>query len=119
MLREKLKTTLLIMTCVVAGLGLVATIIGATQYKGGMVAYELFQGLMQTCAFACVPAGFYAILVGQDMAMRHQGVPMPQPAPRPQFNGYAPQQPPQQQPMQQAPYQQPYQQQSPNGGFHQ
>ena len=87
-----------------------------------MVAYELFQGLMQTCAFACVPAGFYAILVGQDMAMRHQGVPMPQPAPRPQFNGYAPQQPqqPQQQPMQQAPYQQqPYQQQSPNGGYHQ
>ena len=116
MLREKLKTTLLIMTCVVAGLGLVATIIGATQYKGGMVAYELFQGLMQTCAFACIPAGFYAILVGQDMSMRHQGVPMPQPAPRQQFGGYPQQQPP----MQQPPYpQQQYQQQPPNGGFHQ
>lgn len=102
MIREKLKTALLISAVAVVVLGLVATIIGATQHQsglvayqgGGLVAYQLFDGLMKTVAFACIPAGIYAILVGQDAHLRHIGVQMPQPAPRPQmYGGY--QQPPQ------------------------
>ena len=87
MLRSGLKTTLLILSCVIAVFGLVATIIQTTQSAGAGVAYYLFWGLAQTCALAAIPAGFYGVLVGQDMHMRHIGVQMPQPMPRPQ--GYA------------------------------
>ena len=115
MIREKLKTALLISAAAVVVLGLVATIIGATQYKGGLVAYQLFEGLMQTVAFACIPAGIYAILVGQDAHLRHIGVQLPQPAPRPQmYGGY--QQPPQ---VGFQPQGQPLQGQPPQGGYQQ
>ena len=115
MIREKLKTALLISAAAVVVLGLVATIIGATQYKGGLVAYQLFEGLMQTVAFACIPAGIYAILVGQDAHLRHIGVQLPQPAPRPQmYGGY--QQPPQ---GGFQPQGQPLQGQPPQGGYQQ
>ena len=115
MIREKLNTALLISAAAVVVLGLVATIIGATQYKGGLVAYQLFEGLMQTVAFACIPAGIYAILVGQDAHLRHIGVQMPQPAPRPQmYGGY--QQPPQ---GGFQPQGQPLQGQPPQGGYQQ
>ena len=120
MIREKLKTALLISAAAVVVLGLVATIIGATQYKGGLVAYQLFEGLMQTVAFACIPAGIYAILVGQDAHLRHIGVQLPQPAPRPQmYGGY--QQPPQGgfQPQGQPLQGQPLQGQPPQGGYQQ
>ena len=115
MIREKLKTALLLSAAAVVVLGLVATIIGATQYKGGLVAYQLFEGLMQTVAFACIPAGIYAILVGQDAHLRHIGVQLPQPAPRPQmYGGY--QQPPQ---GGFQPQGQPLQGQPPQGGYQQ
>jgi hypothetical protein len=87
MLRSGLKTTLLILSCVIAVFGLVATIIQTTQSAGAGVAYYLFWGLAQTCALAAIPGGIYCILVGQDMHMRHIGVSMPQSMPRPQ-GGY-------------------------------
>ena len=70
---------------------------------------------MQTVAFACIPAGIYAILVGQDAHLRHIGVQLPQPAPRPQmYGGY--QQPPQ---GGFQPQGQPLQGQPPQGGYQQ
>ena len=112
-LRETIKKILIIAAAVVGILGIVATIIGATQYKGAGVAYMIFQGLMETCVYMCVPGGLYAILIGQDMVMRHQGVPMPQAQPRfqTQQQPYGQPQGYQQQPQQ--PYGQPqgYQQQ--------
>ena len=116
-LRETIKKILLISAAVIGVLGIVATIIGATQYKGAGVAWQIFEGLMTTISGMCLPGGLYALLIGQDMMMRHQGVPMPQQQPRFQT---APQQPygqPQgypQQPPQQP--QQPYGGQ-PQGGY--
>ena len=81
-LRETIKKILLIAAAVAGVLGIVATIIGATQYRGAGVAYAIFQGLMETIAYMCIPGGLYAVLIGQDMMMRHQGVPMPQAQPR-------------------------------------
>ena len=86
--REKIKTALLIIAGVVVVLGLVATIIAATRSTGAGVAYSLFQGLMETCVYAGIPAGLYAIMIGQDMAMRHQGVNIPKAQPKYQQGGY-------------------------------
>ncbi len=106
MLREKIKKILLIISATIVLLGIVNIIITATQTRGAGVAMALFGGLIEICAFASIPAGIYAILVGQDMLMRHQGVPMPAPQPRPQYNAQqqqyrAPQQPYGGQPVQQ------------------
>ncbi len=97
MLREKIKKILLIISATIVLLGIVNIIITATQTRGAGVAIALFGGLVELCAYASIPAGIYAILVGQDMLMKHQGVPMPTPQPRPQYTPQqqyrAPQQP--------------------------
>ncbi len=85
MMRERIKSILLISAGAIVVVGIVAMIINASgQYSN--TASAIFGGLMETCAFACIPGGLYALLVGQDMLMRHQGVPMPQPQPRQQYN---------------------------------
>ena len=85
-LRTTLKKVLLIAAVGIVVVGIVNMIIVASNSHGAGVASALFGGLMETCAYACIPGGLYAILIGQDMLMRHQGVPMPQPQPRQQYN---------------------------------
>ena len=97
MFRERLKSILLIISGVIVVLGIVVMIINASRNQGAGVAAALFGGLLETCAYASIPAGLYAILVGQDMLMKHQGVPMPTPQPRPQYNAQQQYRAPQQQ----------------------
>ena len=120
--RMLIKKILLILAGIIALCGVIATIIELTQVKGAGVAYTLFRELAQTCALTAIPGGFYAILEGQDMHMRHIGVSLPQPAPRPQYTqggfqqqgGYQQSQPGGYQQPQQGGYQQPQQ-----GGYQQ
>ncbi len=82
-MREKIEMILLFIAGGIIVFGIVAMIINASAAYSN-AAYAIFGGLVETCAYASIPAGLYAILVGQDMVMQHQGVPMPQPQPRPQ-----------------------------------
>ena len=76
-LRTTIKKVLLIAAVGIVIAGIVNMIIVASNSHGAGVASALFGGLMETCAYACIPGGLYAILIGQDMLMRHQGIQIP------------------------------------------
>jgi len=121
-LRSTIKKVLLIAAVGIVILGIVNMIIVASNSKGAGVASALFGGLMEVCAYACIPGGLYAILIGQDMLMRHQGIQIPTAPQRPQQpqqqyqnQQYQAQQPQQYQAQQQYPNQQ-YQNQQYNQG---
>ena len=119
-LRTTIKKVLLIAAVGIVIAGIVNMIIVASNSHGAGVASALFGGLMETCAYACIPGGLYAILIGQDMLMRHQGIQIPtapqrQPQQQYQNQQYQAQQPQQQYQNQQYQNQQ-YQNQQYNQG---